>query len=165
MGSRSMAQATTEVLLTPDIRRALAGVRRRIRWYVWLEGLSLAAIWLAAMFWIALALDYLPVLVGSSEMPASARGVILAAVAIVLAVILYRWILRRILVPLRDHSMALLLERKHASLQDSLVTAVEMSESPEHAREFSPEMLAHTTAIARHQIEGARPGPIFNYRP
>lgn len=160
-----MAQATTEVLLTPDIRRALAGVRRRIRWYVWLEGLSLAAIWVAAMFWIALALDYLPVLVGSSEMPASARGVILAGVAIVLAAILYRCIFRRILVPLRDHSMALLLERKHAGLQDSLVTAVEMSESPEHAREFSPEMLAHTSAIAKQQIEGARPGLIFNYRP
>src|SRR5262245_40316950 len=117
-----MAQATSPVLLTPDIQQALARVRRRIRWYVWLDGLSLAVIWLGAMFWVALALDYLPVLVGASEMPALARGILLGGVAAVLAVLLYRSIVRRIWVPLRDHSMALLVERKHAGLQDSLVT-------------------------------------------
>src|SRR5262245_9669732 len=144
-----MAQATSPAFLTPEIERALAGVRRRIRWYVWVEGLSLAVIWVGIMFWVVLALDYLPVLVGASEMPAVARGILLAGVAAVLAYILYRWIGRRIVVPLRDHSMALLLERKHAALQESLVTAVEMNETPSHAAEFSPEMLAHTTAVAK----------------
>jgi hypothetical protein len=160
-----MAQATSPAYLTPDIERALAGVRRRIRWYVWVEGLSLAVIWVGAMFWAVLALDYLPVLVGASEMPAAARGILLVAVAAVLVYILYRWIGRRLAVPLRDHSMALLLERKYADLQESLVTAVEMNETPAHAAEFSPEMLAHTTAVAKEGIRGARPGRIFNYGP
>jgi hypothetical protein len=160
-----MAQATSPVYLTPDIERALAGVRRRIRWYVWVEGLSLAVIWVGAMFWVGLALDYLPVLVGASEMPAAARGVLLVAVAAVLVYILYRWIGRRLVVPLHDHSMALLLERKYADLQESLVTAVEMSETPSHAAEFSPEMLAHTMAVAKEKIREARPGRIFNYGP
>ena len=160
-----MAQATSPAYLTPEIERALAGVRRRIRWYVWVEGLSLAVIWIGLMFWVALALDYLPVLVGASEMPAVARGILLAAVAAVLVYILYRWIGRRIVVPLYDHSMALLLERKHADLEESLVTAVEMNETPAHAAEFSSEMLAHTTAVAKERIRGARPGRIFNYGP
>jgi hypothetical protein len=160
-----MAQATSPVYLTPDIERALAGVRRRIRWYVWVEGLSLAVIWVGGMFWVVLALDYLPVLVGASEMPMVARGILLAAVAAVLGYILYRWIGRRLVVPLHDHSMALLLERKYADLQESLVTAVEMSESPAHAAEFSPEMLAHTTAVAKEKVRGARPWRIFNYGP
>ncbi len=154
---------TTKALLTPEIQRALGGVRRRIRWYVWVEGLSLAVIWVAAMFWLALAIDYLPVMVGASEMPALARGVVLAAVAAVLAFILYRWIWRRIVVPLRDHSMALLLERKNAELQDSLVTTVELNEVPAHALEFNPEMLARTTDLARQGIRGIQPGRIFNY--
>ncbi|HUE73625.1 MAG TPA: hypothetical protein VMP01_22295 [Pirellulaceae bacterium] len=156
---------TTPTLLTPEIQRALGGVRRRIRWYVWVEGLSLAVIWVGSMFWLALALDYLPVLVGASEMPAVARGVVLAVVAAVLAFILYRWIWRRMVVPLRDHSMALLLERKNEDLQDSLVTTVELSEFPAHAAEFDPEMLAHTTDVARQGIRGIRPGRIFNYGP
>jgi hypothetical protein len=156
---------TTPTHLTPEIQRALGGVRRRIRWYVWIEGLSLAVIWVGSMFWLALALDYLPVLVGASEMPAVARGVVLAGVAAVLAFILYRWIWRRIVVPLRDHSMALLLERKNEELQDSLVTTVELSEVPSHAAEFNPEMLAHTTDAARLGIRGIRPGRIFNYGP
>lgn len=160
-----MSQATSPVFLTPDIRQALDRVRRRIRWYVWAEGLSVAAIWVGAMFWIALGVDYLPVLAGASEMPVVARGILLAAVAGVLGFILYRWIWRRMVVPLRDHSMALLLERKHAGLQDSLVTAVEMSETPAHAAEFSPEMLAHTAAAAKVGIRDSRPGRIFNYRP
>ncbi len=156
---------TTPSLLTPDIQRALGGVRRRIRWYVWVEGLSLAVIWVGSMFWLALALDYLPVLVGASEMPSLARGVVLLLVACVLAFILYRWIWRRIVVPLRDHSMALLLERKNEELQDSLVTTVELSEVPSHAAEFNPEMLAHTTGAAQQGIRGIRPGRIFNYGP
>ena len=156
---------TSPTLLTPEIERALGGVRRRIRWYVWVEGLSLAVIWVGTMFWLALAIDYLPVLVGASEMPAIARGVLLAGVAAVLAYILYWWIGRRIVVPLRDHSMALLLERKHEALQDSLVTTVELAEAPAHAAEFNPEMLAHTTDAAQAGIRGTRPGRIFNYGP
>lgn len=152
-------------LLTPDIQQALSGVRWRIRWYVVAEGLSLAVIWIATMFWVVLALDYLPVLVGASEMPAVARGVLLAAVAAMLAVILYRWVWRRLMVPLRDHSMALLLERKHADLQESLVTTVELNETPSHAAEFSSEMLAHTSEHARQAIGGVRPARIFNYGP
>ena len=60
-----------------DIQSRLAQLRRRIKTYVWLEGISLALVWLGATFWIGLAIDYLPVLVGASEMPRAARMVLL----------------------------------------------------------------------------------------
>src|SRR5688572_17920997 len=106
-----MATASADIALTSDLQSLLAGLRWRIRLYIWLEGLSLAVIWLGLMFWLSLGLDYLPVLVGASEMPAVARGVLLLATGGVLAYVLYRWIFTRAFVPLGDRSMALLLER------------------------------------------------------
>ena len=115
--SRAWPPRYPELALTPDLRSLLAGLRWRIRLYIWLEGLALAVIWLGLMFWIGLGLDYLPVLVGASEMPAVARGVLAARHRRQsLAFILYRWILRRTFVRLGDRSMALLLERQvHAA--------------------------------------------------
>jgi hypothetical protein len=46
-----MATANTTLELNPGIRSVLAGVRRRIRFYVLLEGLSIAVIWLGVTFW------------------------------------------------------------------------------------------------------------------
>jgi hypothetical protein len=160
-----MATANTTLELNPGIRSVLAGVRRRIRLYVLLEGLSLAAIWLGLTFWLAFALDYLPILVGASEMPAVARGVMLAGIAGFLVFILYRYIGRRLFVPLHDRSMAVLLERKFAGLQDSLVTAVEMEESPQHAAEFNLEMLSRTAERAGVGAGQLHVGQVFNYVP
>ena len=63
-----------------QIRRALAGLRWRIRAYVVAEGLSVAVIWICLTFWAGLALDYLPVLLGADEMPRAARAIVLALI-------------------------------------------------------------------------------------
>lgn len=160
-----MASQSAPIPLAPNIRAVLAGLRWRIRAYVWLEGLFLALVWVGLTFWAALALDYLPVLVGASEMPWQARAVILAGISLVLAYILYRWILRRAFVRLADHSMAVLLERRFQKFQDSLVTAVEMSERPDHAVDFSKDMLLHSKEDALAQIGHVRLGEVFNFAP
>src|SRR6185436_16257007 len=160
-----MATAKPTLELNPGIRSVLSGVRLRIRFYVLLEGLSLAFIWLGLTFWIAFALDYLPILVGASEMPAVARGVMLAGIAGFLFYILYRYIGRRLFVPLHDRSMAVLLERRFAGLQDSLVTAVEMEESPRHAADFNLEMLSRTAERAGTGAAQLHVGQVFNYLP
>src|SRR5438270_8015844 len=121
-----MATTYSEFALTSDLRSLLAGLRWRIRLYIWLEGLALAVIWLGLMFWLGFGLDYLPILMGSSEMPIIARAILLTATGGVLGYILYRWIFRRTFVHLGDRSMALLLERRFDLFNDSLVTAVEM---------------------------------------
>jgi hypothetical protein len=157
-----MASTYPEIWLTPDLRSLLAGLRWRIRLYIWVEGLALAAIWLGLMFWGALCLDYLPVSMGASEMPVPARAILLAAAGAGLAAILYRWIFSRTFVRLGDRSMALLLERRFSGFQDSLVTAVELAGEPEHASAFSNEMLARTTQQARGGMDEVRYARVFN---
>ncbi len=159
-----MASQTQTPSLSPQVRSKLVALRRRIRLYVWLEGLAVAVVWLVVTFWVGLAIDYLPVLVGASEMPRSARAVLLAVIAAVLAWIGYRWILRRAFARLADHSMALLLERQFDRFHDSLLTAVEMSERPERAREFNAEMLHHTREEAEQQVRDVHLGRVFNFR-
>ena len=83
------------VLPLADIHEPFAELRRQIRRYAWFDGIAVAVIWLGLTFWIGLGLDYLPVLMGSSEMPWWARAVLLAGISIVLLIILYRLVLRR----------------------------------------------------------------------
>jgi hypothetical protein len=157
-----MASTYPEIALTPDLQSLLAGLRWRIRLYIWAEGLALTVIWLGLMFWVGIGLDYLPVLMGASEMPAAARAVLLAATGIVVANILYQWIGRRAFMPLGDRSMALLLERRFDQFDDSLVTAVEMADVPDHAAAFSRELLARTTDEARAGAGDVRYYRVFN---
>ena len=64
--------------IDPQIQRTLQRLRSRIRLFVWIEGISLAIVWLGVMFWLGLAVDYLPVLVGANELAQGARGILLA---------------------------------------------------------------------------------------
>lgn len=160
-----MASTSTPVELAPTIRAALAALRRRIRAYVWLEGLSLAVIWLGATFWLALALDYFPVLVWANEMPRTARAVILLLVAGVLGYILIRYLLSRAFVPIHDRSLAVLLERRFDVFHDSLVTAVELSAAGRHSDPYSREMLNYTHDSAVARVGDLNLSSAFNYGP
>ncbi|MFW6169251.1 MAG: hypothetical protein ACODAD_02095, partial [Planctomycetota bacterium] len=151
--------------LNAAIRSRLTQLRRRIRIYVWIEGLSLAVLWLGLTFWLGLAIDYLPVVMGATEMPPQARAVLLAVIAMVLAYLMYRWILRRAFVRLPDHSMAVLLERRFGQFHDSLVTAVELSEHPGRAVEFNQAMLSHTRDEAEAAAAHVRPRDVFRFSP
>ena len=160
-----MATRTDISPLGTDIRSLLDRLRWRIRIYIWIEGISLALLWLGATFWIGLAIDYLPVLVGASEMPRGARLVLLAIIGIVLALVLYRWVFRRAFTRMPDRSMAVLLERRFQRFHDALVTSVEMAEEPDHARGFNQEMLARTTRHAQSQTADVRVGEVFRFSP
>ena len=152
----------TNANLHPHVRRLLAGLRWRIRLYIWLEGLFVALLWLGMTFWASLAIDYLPVLVGASELPVATRAILLTAISLTLGFILYRWILRRTFVQLADRSMAVLLERKYKNFQDRLVTAVEMHNRPDHAEEFSEEMLEQTSDEVREHLDQVKLHRVFN---
>ncbi len=156
---------TSNQQLDPRLTALLSRLRWRIRVYVWLEGLALGVIWLGLTFWIALALDYLPVLAGASEMPRAARAVVLAIVAAGLAYILFHWVFRRAFVPLANRSMAVLLERRFGMFRDSLVTSVELTERPDHAETFDASMLAHTSQEALSDVDRVQLGAVFNFRP
>lgn len=159
-----MASDPASPPLPEEIRHLLARVRRRIRTYVWLQGLSLAVTWLGLTFWLGLALDYLPVLAGVGEMPRGARAGLLVTIAGVLGWILYRWVLRRVFVRLADRSMAVLVEKYHRQLGESLITAVELADRPGDSNP-TRQMLTETRESALRQLKSVQLAPIFNTRP
>ena len=164
MSSTALSKPAPGSMVGQSVRRMLGALRWRIRAYVWLEGLALALIWLGATFWIGLMLDYLPILFWASEIPLAGRMIGLAITALVLGWILYRWILRRAFAPLPDASMALLLERAHPDLKDTLLTTVELSRRSADDVGRS-DMLAHTAALAERQAGGLEAARVFNGRP
>jgi hypothetical protein len=152
------------VELAPSIRSALAGVRRRIGLFIWTEAVAMAIIWAGLTFWLALALDYFPVLVWASEMPRAPRACLLALMVAGLAWVTYRYLLRRVFVPISDRSLAVLLERHFQDFQDSLVTAVELASGRDKGA-FNEQMLGHTYEDARLHVDQVNIGRVFNYRP
>ena len=150
--------------LDPQIRRTLQRLRTRIRLYVWLEGLSLAVVWVGLMFWFGLAIDYLPVLVGANELAQGARAVLLAIVGGVLIYILYRFVGQRAFVQFNDRSLALLLERRFDDLQDALVTTVTLQDrKPDYSSdEFSEDMLSETSQLALQSMDSINVNEVFN---
>jgi hypothetical protein len=161
-GETGMSTATeqnTNPRLAPSIESLLAQLRRAIRAYVWVEGLALALIALGASFWVSLALDWL------FEPPPPLRIALLVVAALVLAWVLFRYILRRVFVRLADRSMAVLLERRFERLQDSLLTTVELNETPGHAVEFNPEMVYHTQDEALARVHDLSLRSVFNWQP
>jgi hypothetical protein len=159
-----MASEQQDLTLPSEIRRLLAGLRWRIRGYVWLQGLALAAAWIGATFWCALALDYLPVLAGAGEMPRAARSVLLCIIAGVMGWILYRWVLRRTFVSLADRSMAVLLERRYREFSDGLITSVEMADRRDSSG-LNRVLLAATQKEALGRVPHVRTSRVFNLRP
>lgn len=153
----------TEPQLAPGIRQLLAAVRRRIRGYIWLEGLAATAAVLGASFWLALAADWF------FEPVRAVRHTLLAMIAVVGFGSLVWFLARRMLVRLSDQSMALLLERRFGNLQDSLVTAVELT-SGRRGRsaepdQFGREMLSETCDEAWRRSRQVDIRQVFNRRP
>ena len=137
----------------------LASLRRRLFAYVWTEGLAASLAFLGAAFWLSLLLDWW------LEPPALVRQIALALVAIGLVVVLYRLIIRRLMVRIADRSLALLLERRFRSFDDSLLTAVEMGEEPGHAASFDRNLLAQTQTEAIDRLKGLQVGDVFRRGP
>ncbi|MEM6778176.1 MAG: polyketide synthase [Planctomycetota bacterium] len=113
--------------LDPSLSELLQRLRDKIRRYiVWDTALAVVAVTLT-VFWVALAVDYLPVRLGGTEMPRSARTVVLVGLFMVIAWLLWKSLLQRLTRPLPDESLALLIERHHPDLGGRLTTAVELT--------------------------------------
>ncbi len=145
--------------LEPAIESLLARLRRRIRAYIWADGLAASLVLLLASFWISLAIDWL------FELPWPLRALELIGVGVALGYVLFRFLLKRIFVRLADRNMAVLLERRFGQLRDSLLTTVELAEHPDHGAQFNPEMLAHTHRDALAATAGIDLNEVFNAAP
>jgi hypothetical protein len=144
--------------LPPALRRVLDALRRRIRIYVWIEGLALIAVLLGVAFWVGLAADW------TFEPSRDGRKLSLIALAIAVLFVAYRYLLRRIFVPISDSSLAVLLERRFPSLGDHVLTAVD-SAAPEHPAEYNAELMSQTHSQAVRALAGIQPDRVFDRRP
>jgi hypothetical protein len=145
--------------LAPRIQTTLDALRARIRQYVWGHGVTTALAWLGLAFWLSLALDWF------FEPPVAFRVVLFALVAVVFLGVLARLVLGRLLVPLRDSSMATVLERRFPQLDDALLTTVVLSGRDLDPEKCNPQMLSHTCHDAEERIGGVRLGDVFNPAP
>ena len=109
---------------SPKIASLLTRVRRRIRTLVFGEGIAASVAVLIAAFWIAFVFDYLPVRFGYSEASVGMRIVLLVLSAAAVLWVFYRLILKRLFVRMRDTSIAMLVEQKYQSFNDSLLATV-----------------------------------------
>lgn len=151
--------STTRGQLDPEIQNLLDRLRRRIRLYVWLEGVAALVVVIGLAFWFGLLFDWL------FEPPALVRSVALMVLGGILFWVLYRLILARAFARLPDSSMALLLEKHAGRFDDSLLTAVQLAELADREDKFSAEMLAYTNQQARSRVSEARLNSVFNFRP
>ena len=152
-------------MLDPDLQSLLRSLRRQIRRYVvWDSVLALATVILIA-FWAGLLLDYLPVTLGGSEMPRSARGVLLAIVGLVLLVLAGRLLYARLNRPLPDDSLALLLERHHPDLRGRLVTAVQLTRPDRQGDSHSADLLELVHKQASQSVNDIDTDRVFRREP
>jgi len=154
-----MTNNPQQLELAQSVRSKLAALRRRIRRYVWLEGTMAAITWLGIAFWASFAIDWL------FEPPREVRALLLGIVGVGLAWVFFRRILRRALVRLSNRNMAMLLERHFPQFDESLVTAVELTERWGEPDLCSREMLARTCRQAAEPMAEVRLRKVFNPAP
>ncbi|MBN2473018.1 MAG: hypothetical protein JXB62_00320 [Pirellulales bacterium] len=145
-----------QATLAPAVRGQLGALRRWIRLYVWVEGLSCSIAWLGVAFWISLVVDWF------FEPPTAIRILMAAVATLGFVWIVVQMIGRRTFVHLSDGSMAMLLERRFAQLDDSLLTAVVLTERHTSADRCSVEMLARTCRQANQRITGIDLHAVFD---
>lgn len=154
-----MSTTVQQFELPPAVRGTLNAVRRRLRAYVWVEGLALLFILLGAAFWIGLLWDWW------FEPSPAARRVAMGIVAVAGLYVCYRYLLRRAFVPISNATAAILLERRFKALGDHVITAVHVAESPGRAAAYNSDLVARTQAAASSAVAGIDGGKLFHRAP
>jgi hypothetical protein len=145
--------------LPKSVRHALNAVRRRLRAYVFGEGLSLVVLLFGAAFWLGLLLDWW------FEPSAAVRRASLVMLLVAGLYVCYRYVIRRAFVPISDVSAALLLERRFPQLADHVLTAVHFAAAPGRAAAYHPDLIARTRKEAAVAIQTIHGGQVFRRGP
>jgi len=153
------------------IRGPLDSLRTFIRAYVTLEGMATALLFLAAWFWIGLALDWgLFKVLGQDLVQIDNarifRIVVLMGVCGGLLAVLATMILLRLFVQFSDVAIALVLERQFPKLLgDRLITAVELNDPVAAAKfGFSEDMVRQTINEAADAVDKVPVKEAFDWR-
>lgn len=147
-----------------ELAELLSATRRRVRRYVWWEGLGVVLTVAGLAVWLSLAIDYF------LEPPAVVRVGLLAAAGVGVSVAGWRSLVARLWAPLNDGSLALALERQFGQLGDSLHTAVDLAGAERRGREEGsdppdPALVAATYGEAVERSRGLRLADLFDPAP
>ncbi len=154
-----------ESQLDPKLVTLLHSLRQRVRRYiVWDSLLALGAVLLVA-FWVGLALDYIPVQLGGTEMPRSARVVLAIVVGLLCLGVVGKLLLGRLLRTLPDASLALLVERHHPDFGGRLVTAVQLCRPRRRGDTYAAPLLAIVHRQAASLTDRVDPRRVFRWEP
>ena len=145
--------------------RPLQSLRSRIRGLVVIEGVAAALVLMASVFWLALALDYLPVQLGFNELSWWMRAAILAATVAGSIWLLYRFIFNRVFVAMPNRSMALLIEREYPQFEESLLTCVDAAGQIESDIPVDRRLLDAASRQASSHINQIDLGRVVSARP
>ena len=136
----------------------LDALRRRIRTYVWIDGLARSVAAAVGCLWASLVFDLF-------EPPAPIRVLLLIAGMVAVGYVAWRWLIQRLQAPLAASSLALLIERKFDRFDEGLVTAVELSPHAQDAAPSDRDLLGHVRAMADRQISSIDLDELLDPRP
>jgi hypothetical protein len=119
-----MSTAALPFEVPRPVAQKVARLRRMVRFYSLGEGLAAVAVVAGIAFWVGLAVDWI------FEPSPALRLAMWGAAVIAAAATAWRFIGRRLLVPLPDDSLALLVERKYPHLREGMVTTVQAASRP-----------------------------------
>lgn len=142
-----------------DILSLLARLRSRIRRYVLFEGTASVLVVLGVAFWASLAIDY------GLELPRGVRAGILIVIGSLALCTLVSWVLLRLFREFHTRALALVLERRFPSLNDRLITTVELAGKRGDDPALTASMLRRTAEEVSHLAGGLRLREVFNVRP
>ena len=149
-----------------DIRDVLDELRRRIRKYVLIEGVSAVVALLCLLFWFTLSLDVVHFAARKLELPTWSRTLCSVAAIATLTAAVIVWILVRSLRRFRARALALVLEKRFPQLGDRLITAVELAGKDNTADGgLGGAMLQRTVADAAQSARGLDLESVFDRRP
>ncbi len=132
MSSPSVSTTDGSVRGVPSgVSEVLAGLKRRIRLYVVVEGTALVVVLLGILFWFSLGLDWAWFRISRLEMPVWLRMVFDLAVLSGAVAVAVGWIGLRLARQYRSRGLALVLERRFPELDDRLITSIEMADGAE----------------------------------
>ncbi len=134
-------------------------LRWMIRGYIFLQGVAAFLSVLAILFWMSLFVDW------AVEPSQFVRTLLLVIFCAIASVVVYRVAASRLLIPLSERSLALLLERHYHQLGERLVTVVELSERDKENIDYDPRMLASTREEVAQLLPDANVRMVFSLRP
>lgn len=147
--------APAETTVAP-LRAMLARLRRQAKRWIWIETLSLICLWGAAVFLVSLWIDWM------IEPPWEIRAAIVGIAAIGFGWLVMAKLAMRLAAPLDDPQLALLVERTHPHFEDSLSTAIELSQAARS--DTNAVLLVRTAAVAIGRLGEVRPAAVFRQR-